>query len=67
MGLKTLGAAKRKVLYDQMQVETAKTLPVLWGYVPYYRAAYLPRLHFNTRVPLPDLYLWVNVFDWTIS
>lgn len=63
----TVDPAKRRPYYNEMQRITASQLPVLWGWYTYYRAAYSPRLHFGPDAPLPDLYLWNEVWDWTLD
>lgn len=66
-GRVTVDQAKRKPYYDTMQRITAAQLPVLWGWYTYYRAAYTPRLHFGSVAPQPDLYLWNDVWDWSLD
>lgn len=67
LGLQAIGNAARKPYYDDLQRVTSRTLPVLWGYDAYYRAAYSPRLHIDRRAMLPSLQFWWNVFDWTLE
>ncbi len=66
-GLQAIGDARRKPYYDELQRITAQTLPVLWGWDSYFRAAYTPRLHIDRSTVLSELAFWWNVYDWTLS
>ncbi|HEV3155891.1 MAG TPA: ABC transporter substrate-binding protein [Candidatus Baltobacteraceae bacterium] len=67
LGLTTLDPAKRRLAYNRVQEVTAQTLPVLWGYDEFYRAAYSSRLQLHPESALPDLSLWYDVYDWSLS
>jgi peptide/nickel transport system substrate-binding protein len=67
LGLQALTDAQRKPYYDDIQRITSRTLPVLWGWDAYYRAAYSPRLHIDRKLMLPELSFWWNEYDWTLS
>ncbi len=66
-GLQTVGDAKRKPYYDDMQRVTSATLPVLWAWDGYFRAAYSPRLHIDRKLMLPELNFWWNEYDWRLG
>lgn len=65
-GLATNDPVKRRKAYDRVQEVTARTLPVLWGYDEFYRAAYAPRLDLHPQTALPDGSLWYDVYDWSL-
>ena len=67
LGLQALTNPERKRYYDDIQRITSRTLPVLWGWDAYYRAAYSPRLHIDRKLMLPELPFWWNEYDWTLS
>lgn len=66
MGLRTLDPAARKRWYDDMQVVTADTLPVVWGWAEFFRAAYSPRLDLDAPNALPDGPLWYGIWRWKL-
>jgi peptide/nickel transport system substrate-binding protein len=66
LGLRTLVPERRRVYYDEMQVVTARTLPVLWGYADAFRFAYLPRLDPDVPNALADYLLWTDVWRWKL-
>lgn len=66
-GLRTFDPRKRKALYDDVQVVTGETVPILWGYDEKFGAAYSSRVHLDPKFVLPDYYIWWNVWDWKLS
>ncbi len=66
-GLRELDYTKRRALYNQMQVQLAKTLPMLWQYSAYSRAAYTPRLRLDPKTTLQAPLIWYNVADWKLT
>jgi len=66
-GLAELDYAKRRVYYDQMQVQLAETLPMIWMYGRYAGTAYSKRLLLDPKVTLQSPLIWYNVQDWKLS
>ena len=66
-GLRLIDDAKRKVLYDQMQVVTAEDPPELYAYSTYFRIVYNRRVHFDVKTALPTIYFWRNVWQWKLD
>jgi peptide/nickel transport system substrate-binding protein len=67
LGLVTLDDAKRRAYYDQMQVELAKTLPILPQVGRFAATAYSPRLHLDPKTTLQSPLMYYNVDEWTLS
>jgi peptide/nickel transport system substrate-binding protein len=67
LGLTTIDDAKRRQYYDEMQVELAKTLPILPQFGRFSAMAYSPRLHLDPKTTLQSPFLYFNVEDWTLS
>ncbi|MGP6189791.1 MAG: ABC transporter substrate-binding protein [Vulcanimicrobiaceae bacterium] len=67
LGLRTLDYAGRRVYYNQMQAQLARTLPMLWQYSRFAATAYSPRLELDPKATLQSPLLWYNVFDWKLS
>jgi len=65
-GLVTLNRARRKALYDDMQVRTARDLPMLFASNENYLAAYAKRVH-PTAPELPGLYFFDDVMHWRLD
>jgi ABC-type transport system substrate-binding protein len=66
-GVRELDYAKRRALYDQMQMRLAETLPMLWQYGRYAGTAYAARLVLDPKVTLQSPLIWYNVQDWTFA
>jgi len=66
-GLRAFDKAKRRAIYDDLQVVTGETVPVLWGYDETFGAAYSSRVRLNPKLVLPDYYIWWNVWDWKLA
>lgn len=67
LGLQTIDPAKRKVYYDDMQRELARTLPILYQYGRFASLGRDSRLHLPPRATLQSPLLFFNVEDWTLS
>ncbi|MGH7715083.1 MAG: hypothetical protein ACREML_03700, partial [Vulcanimicrobiaceae bacterium] len=67
LGLTTLDDAKRRVYYDQMQVELARTLPLLPQHGRFAAMAYAPRLVLDPAKTLQSPLAYYNVEDWKIT
>jgi peptide/nickel transport system substrate-binding protein len=66
-GVRELDYAKRRALYDQMQMRLAETLPMLWQYGRYAGTAYSARLALDPKTTLQSPLIWYNVQDWTFA
>ncbi len=67
LGLVTLDDKKRRQYYDEMQVELAKTLPILPQVGRFAAMAYAPRLHLDPKTTLQSPLCYYNVEDWTLT
>jgi peptide/nickel transport system substrate-binding protein len=67
LGLATLDDAKRRAYYDEMQVELAKTLPILPLFGRFAALAHAERVHLDPKTTLQAPLLYFNVEDWTIG
>ncbi len=67
LGLATIDDARRKPYYDDMQRAVADDPPVLFSDYRYYRAAYLPRVHFDVAKALPDSSIFRDVWNWELD
>jgi ABC-type transport system substrate-binding protein len=65
-GLVTLDPARRKQFYDDMQVRTARDVPMLFGTNEFAITAYGDRVHITGPI-LPGLYLFTNVAHWRLD
>jgi peptide/nickel transport system substrate-binding protein len=65
-GLVTLDPARRKQFYDDMQVRTARDVPVLFATNEFAITAYRDRVHITGPI-LPGLYLFTNVAHWRLD
>jgi peptide/nickel transport system substrate-binding protein len=66
-GLRTFDQKKRRALYNDMQLVTGETVPVLWGFDEKFGAAYSSRVQLDPKLVLPDYYVWWNVWDWKLA
>lgn len=66
LGLTTLNDAKRRRYYDQMQVELAKTFPILPQFGRFAATAYSKRLYLDPKTTLQSPLMFYNVEDWTL-
>lgn len=64
LGLVTLDDNKRRKYYDAIQVELAKTLPILPQVGRFAAMAYNPRLYFDPKTTLQSPLGYYNVEDW---
>jgi peptide/nickel transport system substrate-binding protein len=64
LGLVTLDDAKRQAIYDDMQVELMKTIPIMPQVGRFAATAYSPRLYFDPKVSLQSPLGYYNVEDW---
>jgi peptide/nickel transport system substrate-binding protein len=64
LGLVTLDDAKRRAIYDDMQVELMKTIPIMPQVGRFAATAYSPRLYFDPKVTLQSPLGYYNVEDW---
>jgi peptide/nickel transport system substrate-binding protein len=67
LGLTTLDDAKRRMYYDQMQIELGKTFPIIPQFGRFAATAYASRLHFDPKTTLQSPLMYYNVEDWTLS
>jgi peptide/nickel transport system substrate-binding protein len=67
LGLTTIDDAKRRIYYDEMQAELAKTLPLLPQHGRFAAMAYAPRLYLDPAKTLQSPLCYYNVEDWTIT
>jgi peptide/nickel transport system substrate-binding protein len=65
-GLVTLDPARRKQFYDDMQVRTARDVPMLFATNEFAITAYRDRVHITGPI-LPGLYLFTNVAHWRLD
>lgn len=66
LGLTTLDDAKRRAIYDDMQVELAKTLPLLPQVGRFAATAYSARVYLNPKTQLQSPLGFYNVEDWEL-
>ena len=50
-----------------MQMETGRTVPILFGFDEHFEAALSRRLHLNRSAAIPDQYFFWNVASWSLS
>ena len=67
LGLLTLDDAKRRKYYDEIQVELAKTLPILPQVGRFAAMAYNPRVYFDPKTTLQSPLCYYNVEDWKFA
>jgi peptide/nickel transport system substrate-binding protein len=67
LGLITLNDAKRRTYYDDMQVELAKTIPIMPQVGRFAAMAYAPRLYLDPKTTLQSPLGYYNVNEWTLS
>jgi peptide/nickel transport system substrate-binding protein len=67
LGLTTLDDAKRRKIYDEIQAELTRTLPVLPQYGRFAAQGHSARLHFVPGKTLQSPLLFYNVEDWTLD
>lgn len=67
LGLRTLDYAGRRALYDQMQVQLARTLPMLWQYTRFAATAYSARLELDPKTTLQSPLIWYDVYAWKLA
>jgi peptide/nickel transport system substrate-binding protein len=65
-GLVTIDDAKRRTYYNEMQVELAKTLPILPQIGRFAATAYSPRLYLDPKTTLQSPLIYYNVENWTL-
>ncbi|MDB5095402.1 MAG: extracellular solute-binding protein family 5 [Candidatus Eremiobacteraeota bacterium] len=65
-GLVTLDPARRKQFYDDMQVRTARDVPMLFATNEFAITAYRDRVHITGPI-LPGLYLFTNIAHWRLD
>jgi peptide/nickel transport system substrate-binding protein len=67
LGLVTLDDAKRRQYYNEMQVELAKTVPIMPQVGRFAATAYAPRLYLDPKTTLQSPLGYYNVEDWTLT
>jgi peptide/nickel transport system substrate-binding protein len=67
LGLTTIDDAKRRAYYNEMQVELARTLPIIPQFTRFAAAAYSPRLYLDPKTTLQSPLMFYNVEDWVLS
>jgi peptide/nickel transport system substrate-binding protein len=63
-GLTELDDNKRRAIYDQVQVETAKQVPILWQYGRFAGYARSAHLQLDPKTTLQSPLLFFNIEDW---
>ncbi len=66
LGLVTIDDKKRRAYYDDMQVELAKTLPILPQVGRFAASGYSPRLYLDPKTTLQSPLGWYDVEQWKI-
>jgi peptide/nickel transport system substrate-binding protein len=66
-GLRTIDPAKRRVFYNQMQVELARTLPILFQRGRFSSSGHAARLQMDPKTTLQSPLMFYNVEDWSMS
>ena len=67
IGLTTLDDAKRRKIYNEIQEELARTLPVLPQFGRFAAQGHTARVHFIPGKTLQNPLLYYNVEDWTLD
>ena len=67
LGLRTVDSAKRRVYYNEMQAELARTLPILYQRGRFSSSAHAPRLHMDPKTTLQSPLMFYNVEDWSMT
>ena len=66
-GLTELDDAKRRAIYDQLQVRLADQVPIFWQYGRFAALAHRPRLILDEKTTLQSPLLYYNIEEWKVA